>query len=49
MIIFDKRSGFSYKPEETVHGKTICVTGILKNYKGKPAIVVDKEEQVKVQ
>ena len=49
VIMFNKRSGFSYKPEEYLQSKTICVTDIIKNYKGKPEIVVDKEQQVKVQ
>ena len=49
VIMFNKRGNFSYKPEEYLKGKTICVTGVVKNYKGKPEIVVDKEGQVKVQ
>ena len=48
VIMFNKRGNFSHKPEEALQGKTICVTGTIKNYKGKPEIVVDKEEQVKV-
>ena len=48
VIMFDKRGSFSYKPEEYLKGKTICVTGTVKNYKGKPEIVVDGEGQVKV-
>ena len=46
--MFNKRGNFSYKPGEYLKGKTICVTGVVKDYKGKPEIVVDKEEQVKV-
>ena len=49
VIMFDKRSSFSYKPEEYLQGKNICVTGMVKNYKGKPEIVVEKEGQVKMQ
>ena len=48
VIMFNKRGNFSYKPEEFLQGKTICVTGVMKNYKGKPEIVVEREEQVKV-
>ncbi len=46
VIMFNKWGNFSYKPEEYLDGKTICVTGVVKNYKGKPEIAVDKEEQV---
>lgn len=49
VIRFNKRGSFSYKPEEHLRGKMICVTGPIKDYKGKPEIVVDKEDQVKVQ
>ena len=46
VIMFNKRGNFSYKPEEYLQGKTICVTGTVKNYKGKPEIVVDMEGKV---
>lgn len=49
VIMFDKRSSFSYKPEEYLKGKTICITGIVKNYKGKSEIVVEKEVQIRLQ
>ena len=45
VIMLNKRSSFSYKQEDYLNGKTICVTGNVKNYKGKPAIVVDKEDR----
>lgn len=48
IITFNKRSNFSYKPEEYLDGKTICVTGTIKNYRGKPEIIVDKQDQVEV-
>ena len=49
MIKFKNRSGFSYKPEETLTGEIICITGTGQNYKGKPEIIVEKEDQIKVQ
>ena len=49
VIMFNKRKNFSYQPEEYRQVKTICITGTVKNYKGKPEIVVEKGEQVKVQ
>lgn len=49
VITFKNRSGFTYKPEEYLNGKTICLTGNVKVYKGKPEIIVDKEGQIKVQ
>ena len=47
VIMFDKRSSFSYKPEEFLKGKTICVIGTVKNYKGKPEIVAEKEGRLR--
>lgn len=41
VIMFNKRGKFYYKPEEARKGKTICVTGTVQNYKGKPEFVVD--------
>ena len=49
VIMFKNRNNFTYKPEEYLSGKTICVTGTVKDYKGKPEIVVEKEDQIKVQ
>lgn len=49
VIMFNKRGIFSYMVDETYNGKTICVTGTVKNYKGKPEIVVNKEDQIKIQ
>jgi hypothetical protein len=49
LVIFGiVRGGFTYKPEEYLTGKTICVTGLIKLFKGKPEIVVSKENQVQV-
>lgn len=49
VIMFNKRGSFSYKPEEYLKGKMICVIGVVKNYKGKSEIVVEREGQIKVQ
>ncbi len=48
VIMIKNRSNFAYKPEETLPGKTICITGTVQNYKGKPEIVVENEDQIKV-
>ncbi len=42
----DVRNTFSYKPEEKLNGKDICVTGKLELYKGKPEIVMKKESEI---
>lgn len=42
MSSFDKHSSFCYKPEEDLKGKIICVTDVVKNYKEKSEIMVEK-------
>jgi hypothetical protein len=47
VLIWKKaRAKFSYKPEEKLLNKTICVTGRIVSYKGKPQIVVHQESQI---
>lgn len=47
VVIFNAdRANFSYKPEDYLDGKEICVTGLIKEYKGKAEIVVTKEAQI---
>lgn len=49
LMIFGKdRENFSYKPEEFLQGKTICIKGKIGEYKGTPQIIADKEKQVEV-
>lgn len=49
VVIFgESRSNFTYKPEEFLNGKDICVTGLIQEYKGKPQMIVTKETEVKV-
>ncbi|MDB5226991.1 MAG: Endonuclease [Bacteroidota bacterium] len=48
MIYGDDRKNFSYKPEEFLQGKTICVKGKIGEYKGTPQIIASKEKQVEV-
>ncbi|XZF14530.1 S1/P1 nuclease [Chitinophagaceae bacterium MMS25-I14] len=49
VVIFGSdRDKLSYKPETYLDGKTICVTGKVKEYKGKAEIVVSKEQQIKI-
>ena len=49
VIMANNRSNFNYKPEEYLNGKSICVMGTVKEYKGKPEIVVEKQDQILVQ
>ena len=47
LVIFgDTRVNFSYTPEEYLNNKNICVTGLIKMFKGKPEIVVSNESQI---
>lgn len=49
LMIFGKdRENFSYKPEEFLQGKTICVKGKVGEFKGTPQIIANKEKQVEV-
>ncbi len=50
VVIFGETRGkFKDKPEEAWKDKTICITGRITDYRGKPQIVVTKAEQVTVQ
>jgi len=40
---------FSYDPAEFLKGKTMCVTGTVKIYKGRPEIIINKPDQLKIQ
>ena len=49
ILIWKKaRAKFTYKPEEKLLNKTICVSGKIVSYKGKPQIVVHQESQITV-
>ena len=48
MIYGADRKNFSYKPEEFLQGKTICVKGKIAEYKGIPQIIAGKEKQVEI-
>jgi hypothetical protein len=46
-VIFpDDRKKFSYKPEDFLVDKKVCVTGEIKEFRGKPQIVVTDTLQV---
>lgn len=50
VIIFEgDLSNFKYTPSEFLKDKSVCITGKIKIYKGKPEIIVSKEEQIKVE
>jgi len=40
---------FSYDPAEYLKGKTMCVTGKVKIYKGRPEIIINRPDQLKIQ
>jgi hypothetical protein len=42
------RSRFADAPEKTFDGKSICVTGLIETYRGKPQIVVKDAGQITV-
>jgi len=45
----EARKNFTEKPEEFYLNKEICVVGVLKDYKGKPQIVITKPSEIIVQ
>jgi len=43
------RAGFNTPPEVLFNGKTVCVTGLIEDRRGKPMIVVDAPSQIVIQ
>lgn len=49
-VIFETDlKNFKYIPSEVLSDKNVCITGKVELYKGKPQIIVKKEEQIKVE
>ncbi|MFC4230730.1 hypothetical protein ACFOW1_02435 [Parasediminibacterium paludis] len=48
LIEADSRKNFSNKPEEFYVEKEVCITGVIKEFKGKPEIIVAKEAEIMV-
>ena len=48
VIFGDNRKKFSYKPEDFLVNKQVCVTGEIKTYRDKPQIIVTDTAQVKI-
>ena len=49
-VIFEADlSKFKYTPSVFLKGKNVCITGLVKIYKGKTEIVVTSEEQIKIE
>lgn len=46
VIYSDKLQNFSFKPSDYYQGKTICITGRIKIYKGKPEIISNSEHDI---
>ena len=40
---------FKYTPSEYLKDKQVCLTGKITIYKGKPQMIISKEEQIKVE
>jgi DNA/RNA endonuclease YhcR with UshA esterase domain len=49
VIAGDDRKNFKSAPEEFYSEKTVCVKGVVKEYKGKPQIFIKTEEDITVQ
>ena len=48
MIADANRAKFKGPPEVMFKGKTLCVTGLIIDFRGKPEIVVDDPSQISV-
>ena len=49
IVIFGKdRTNFSYKPEEFLFKKEICIKGKIDTYKNSPQIIATKESQIEI-
>jgi hypothetical protein len=49
VIFASDAPNFQYDPAVYLKGKTICVTGVVKIYKDRPEIIINKPDQIKVQ
>ncbi len=48
MIFGQDRKNFTYKPEEFLRDKTICIKGKITEYKGEPQIIANSEKQIEI-
>ena len=48
VIWSDKRANFKNPPDVFYKGKEVCVTGKLELYRGKPEMIITKEEQIEL-
>lgn len=48
LIWGDNRKNFKNAPEKYYDGKDVCITGKIVMYKGKPEIIVTKEDEIEV-
>ncbi len=50
VVIFEAAlPNFKYTPSMYLKDKNVCITGKVKIFKGKPEMIVKKEEQIKIQ
>ena len=50
VVIFAKdRTNFKEAPDAMYNDKTICVTGVVKEYNNKPEIIVNSPDQISIQ
>jgi len=47
VINADDRKNFKNAPEDFYTNKTVCIKGVIKEYKGKPQIIIQSEEDLK--
>ncbi len=49
IVIFgNERANFKEKPELYYNNKKVCATGLIKEYNGKPEMIITKEDEIKI-
>lgn len=49
VVIFgNERANFKEKPELYYHNQKVCVTGLVKEYNGKPEMILSNESEIKI-
>ena len=49
VILGSSRPNFKEKPELYYDNKKVCVTGTIKEYKGKPEMIINNESEIKIE
>ncbi len=48
VLRLEDRKNFTYKPEEFLNSKNVCVTGVLADYYGRTDLFIRRPEEIKI-